>query len=154
MYATKKGGVERAGEIELVQNMWDQEKHHLKTFNQLLENFQVRPTMLSPVWVAAGWFMGASTTAMGKESAMACTEAVETVIGEHYDDQIIQLKKFEHLHPDLVKLRETCEQFRDDELEHLDTAVDHGAQQAPAHALLSAAIGSACKFGVWAAEKV
>lgn len=86
MYATKKGGAERANEIELVQHMWDQEKHHLKTFNQLLEDYKVRPTMLSPVWIAAGWFMGASTTAMGKESAMACTEAVETVIGEHYDE--------------------------------------------------------------------
>ncbi|TIC08478.1 ubiquinone biosynthesis protein COQ7 [Wallemia mellicola] len=154
MYATKKAGPGRSDEIELVQHMWDQEKHHLSTFNKLIDDFRVRPTVLSPVWIAAGWFMGASTTALGKQSAMACTEAVETVIGEHYDDQITQLKKFEHLHPDLVKLTETCEQFRDDELEHLDTAVDHGAQQAPAHALLSAVIGSACKFGVWAAEKV
>lgn len=83
-----------------------------------------------------------------------CLPVDDITTHNHSHSQIIQLKKFEHLHPDLVKLRETCEQFRDDELEHLDTAVDHGAQQAPAHALLSAAIGSACKFGVWAAEKV
>jgi ubiquinone biosynthesis monooxygenase Coq7 len=25
---------------------------------------------------------------MGKEAAMACTEAVETVIGEHYDEYV------------------------------------------------------------------
>ena len=28
---------------------------------------------------------GAGTALLGKEAAMACTVAVETVIGEHYD---------------------------------------------------------------------
>ena len=155
MYSTVKFGNKlKQDEIDLVQHMWDQEKHHLNVFNKLVKDFNVKPTSLSPLWVTAAWVMGASTTYLGKESAMACTEAVETVIGEHYDDQIRELKKFEHLHPDLMKLRQICEEFRDDELEHLDTAVDHGAQQAPAHALLSSVIGCACKFGVWAAERV
>jgi hypothetical protein len=26
---------------------------------------------------------------MGKEAAMVCTEAVETVIGEHYDERVL-----------------------------------------------------------------
>lgn len=31
---------------------------------------------------------GAGTALLGKEAAMACTVAVETVISEHYNDQI------------------------------------------------------------------
>jgi ubiquinone biosynthesis monooxygenase Coq7 len=30
--------------------------------------------------------LGTGTALMGREAAMACTEAVETVIGEHYDE--------------------------------------------------------------------
>lgn len=47
---------------------------------------EVRPTLLSEFAKAAGFALGAATALMGKEAAMACTEAVETVIGEHYDE--------------------------------------------------------------------
>jgi len=30
--------------------------------------------------------LGAGTAIMGKRATMACTEAVETVIGEHYNE--------------------------------------------------------------------
>ena len=46
---------------------------------------------LRPVAKAAGFALGATTALMGKEAAMACTEAVETVIGEHYDEYVFPL---------------------------------------------------------------
>ena len=42
--------------------------------------------MLWDVADMVGFGLGAVTALMGKEAAMACTEAVETVIGEHYDE--------------------------------------------------------------------
>merc|ERR1719487_2270829 len=51
---------------------------------------------------------------------MACTEAVETVIGEHYNEQ----------------------------LEQLNTAVANESQQAPAYALLSAVIAGGCRWAI------
>lgn len=66
--------------------MWDQEKRHLKVMNILQHQHRVRPTILSEVAKVAGFGLGAITALMGKEAAMACTEAVETVIGEHYDE--------------------------------------------------------------------
>lgn len=54
----------------------------------------------------------------------------------------------------LQTLRNLLEEFRDDELEHLDTAVEHDAQQAPAHALLSAIIGWGCKGAIEVAKRV
>lgn len=54
----------------------------------------------------------------------------------------------------LQSLRSLLEEFRDDELEHLDTAVEHDAQQAPAHALLSAVIGWGCKGAIEVAKRI
>lgn len=54
--------------------------------NKLQVQHRVRPTLLSEVAKIAGFGLGAVTALMGKEAAMACTEAVETVIGEHYDE--------------------------------------------------------------------
>lgn len=59
----------------------------------------------------------------------------------------------EKVHPSLELLRNIVQEFRDDELEHLDTAVEHDAQQAPAHALLSAIIGFGCKGAIEIAKR-
>ena len=54
--------------------------------DKLQTEYQVRPTMLLEATKVAGLGLGAITALMGKEAAMACTEAVETAIGEHYDE--------------------------------------------------------------------
>jgi 3-demethoxyubiquinol 3-hydroxylase len=66
--------------------MWDQEKKHLVVMDRLQAQHHVRPTVLADVAKVAGFSLGAVTAFMGREAAMACTEAVETVIGEHYDE--------------------------------------------------------------------
>lgn len=71
---------------DLTLDMWENEKKHLKVAEMLLAQHRVRPSALNPVWGALGSLLGATTALMGKEAAMACTEAVETVIGEHYDE--------------------------------------------------------------------
>jgi ubiquinone biosynthesis monooxygenase Coq7 len=68
--------------------MWTQEKKHLAVMNKLQVQHQVRPTALWQVAKVAGFGLGVVTALMGKEAAMACTEAVETVIGEHYDEYV------------------------------------------------------------------
>jgi ubiquinone biosynthesis monooxygenase Coq7 len=66
--------------------MWDQEKQHLVVMDRLQKQHAVRPTILSEVAKVAGFGLGVVTSLMGPQAAMACTEAVETVIGEHYDE--------------------------------------------------------------------
>jgi 3-demethoxyubiquinol 3-hydroxylase len=68
--------------------MWEQEKKHLTVMNKLQVQHRVRPTALWEVAKVAGYALGATTALMGREAAMACTEAVETVIGEHYDEYV------------------------------------------------------------------
>lgn len=65
--------------------MLDQERIHYETFNRLVGEYQVRPTLFRPLWNVAGVALGVSTALLGRQAAMMCTEAVETVIGEHYN---------------------------------------------------------------------
>jgi len=60
----------------------------------------------------------------------------------------------EGVHPSLPLLKQILEEFRDDELEHLDTAVEEGAQRAPGHALLGAVIGWGCKAAIGVCKRI
>lgn len=71
---------------ELIHDMWENEKKHLLATRNMLDAYRVRPSALTPVWAMAGRVLGGATALLGPKSAMACTEAVETVIGEHYDE--------------------------------------------------------------------
>ena len=66
--------------------MLHQEQQHLSQFNRMIAVEQVRPTVMRPVWHVAGVALGMGTALLGREGAMMCTEAVETVIGEHYNE--------------------------------------------------------------------
>lgn len=138
----------------LIQEMWDQEKKHLQVMDRLQIQHDVRPTLLTDVAKVAGFGLGAVTALMGKEAAMACTEAVETVIGEHYEDQLKELDEMSTQHPSIPLLKDVIREFRDDELEHLDIAVENHAQQAPAHALLSAVVGAGCMVAIELCKRV
>jgi demethoxyubiquinone hydroxylase (CLK1/Coq7/Cat5 family) len=61
--------------------MWNQEKKHLLVMNKLQAQHRIRPTILIDVAKTAGFSLGVVTALLG-------TEAVETVIGEHYDEYI------------------------------------------------------------------
>ena len=108
----------------------------------------MRPTALSPFWHVAGYAVGAATALMGERAAMACTVAVEEVIDEHYADQAARLGD------DESELRSMIEEFRGEELEHRDTALEHEAEQAPAYALLSGAIKAGSRLAIWLSTRV
>jgi ubiquinone biosynthesis monooxygenase Coq7 len=68
-----------------------------------------------------------------------------------------QLKEIESLpkdHPSVPLLRDVIKEFRDDELEHLDMAVENFSQRAPAHAFLSSVIGAGCKVAIELCKRV
>ena len=124
------------------------EAEHLARFDRLLTERRVRPTALAPVWRLAGFAVGAGTALLGEKAAHACTEAVETVIEEHYAGQIAELSSRD---PDLAA---ELAKFRDEELAHRDRAVDEGAREAPGYPVLSAAIRAGCRLAIKTAEKL
>ena len=93
---------------------------------------------------------------------MACTEAVETEIGEHYNNQVRELLVWEKeakdngevLSEDLQKLLEDIRRIRDEELEHLDHAVEQDAKEANPYDLLTGVIRAGCRGAIWVSERV
>lgn len=76
---------------------------------------------------------------------MACTVAVESVIVNHYNDQLRQLMEDPEVNKELL---ETIKKFRDDEQEHHDHGIGHGAEQAPFYKALTEAIKFGCKTAI------
>ena len=124
------------------------EAEHLARFDRLLTERRVRPTAMAPVWRLAGFALGAGTALLGEKAAHACTEAVETVIEEHYAGQIAELADRD---PDLAA---ELSKFRDEELAHRDLAIEEGAREAPGYGLLVAVIRTGCRAAIKISEKV
>jgi ubiquinone biosynthesis monooxygenase Coq7 len=125
------------------------EQHHLDAFDGDIRAGRARPTVLAPIWNAAGFALGAVTALMGERAAHACTEAVETVIEEHYNQQIDQLHAMGE-----TELVERVTRFRDEEVAHKNLAVDEGARSAPGYPLLSAAIKAGCHTAIAVSKRV
>jgi ubiquinone biosynthesis monooxygenase Coq7 len=131
-----------------LQEMEAQEAEHLAVFDRLLTERRVRPTLMAPLWRVAGFALGAGTALIGEKAVHACTEAVESVIEQHYAGQIAELADDEPaLAADLAK-------FRKDEVAHLDEAVAEGAREAPAYPLLAAMIRAGCRAAIRISEKL
>ena len=131
-----------------IQHMADQEQEHINKFNELILEHRVRPTALLPIWNIAGFALGASTALLGEKAAMACTVAVEKVIGEHYEEQLGLLED------DHKELKKTISKFRDDEMEHHDIGIDHDAEKAPGYKIMSKAIELGCKTAIAISKKI
>jgi 3-demethoxyubiquinol 3-hydroxylase len=146
----------------LMKHMHDQEAGHFTTFNKLLAKHRIRPTAMYPVWQAAASVLGWSTGVMGREAAMACTEAVETEIGNHYNGQVRELFRWmqeiknrgEAVDPELEELINNLKRIRDEELEHLDHAVDNDAKQAQPYEPLTNIIRYGCRGAIWISERI
>lgn len=97
---------------------------------------------------------------MGREAAMACTEAVETEIGGHYNAQVRELLEMiegmgeGEVCGELRALVERIRVIRDEELEHLDHAVENDAKEAVPHEMLTGVIRAGCRGAIWVSERV
>jgi ubiquinone biosynthesis monooxygenase Coq7 len=132
---------------ETLRVMEEQERHHLRTFNALLGQRRVRPTLLQPLWHLSGFALGAGMALLGERAAMACTVAVEEVIDRHYADQAARLGD------DEADLRDTVEEFRAEEIEHRDLGLSHGAEQTPGYQALTAVIKTGSRLAIWLSER-
>lgn len=124
------------------------EARHLARFDELLTGRGVRPTLLAPLWRAAGFALGAGTALLGEKAAHACTDAVESVIEAHYAGQVEEIGAQE------PGLAEELAAFREDELDHQRQALEGGAREAPGARLLSAVIRAGCRAAIKISERI
>lgn len=96
------------------------ESEHLRMFQSILQPGKY--TKLLPIWKIAGWSLGFLPTLLGGSKGLYVTvEAVETFVEEHFQEQILLLKK-KNACPHLVELLERC---CEDEVHHKEDAANH-----------------------------
>lgn len=128
----------------LISHMQEQEQRHLAFFEEEMKSRKVRPTVLLPLWHYGSYALGFVTALMGKKTAMLCTQAVEEVIDEHYAEQSLSLRE----NKDEAELLERIEEYRAEELEHKELAIDHGSMEAPLYSFVRKAIGGVCRVAI------
>jgi ubiquinone biosynthesis monooxygenase Coq7 len=131
-----------------IARMAAQEKRHLERFDRLMADRRVRPTALQPFWSVAGFALGAATALISERAAMACTDAVETEIDRHYSEQLTELGDED---PELAA---DIAEFQAEELEHRETAREHGAQDAIGYPLLHATIRGFCRVAIELSKRI
>jgi ubiquinone biosynthesis monooxygenase Coq7 len=131
-----------------IARMAEQEQRHLQRFDALMAERRVRPTVLQPLWKVSGFALGAATALMSERAAMACTDAVETEIDRHYQQQLDELGDSD---PELAA---DIADFRAEELEHRDTAREHGAADTIGYPLLTAAIRAGCRLAIGLSKRI
>jgi ubiquinone biosynthesis monooxygenase Coq7 len=131
-----------------IAGMAAQEQQHLSHFDDLLAARGVRPTLLQPLWSAAGHALGAATALISPAAAMACTAAIEDEIDAHYTEQLAALGE------DDPPLAVTIERFRADEREHRDTAIAAGAETSLGYPLLYSAIRAGCRMAIELSKRI
>ena len=133
-----------AGEIR---HMAHQEQRHLDGMNAVMARRGVRPTLFGPFWHVAGFALGAGTALLGPKAAMACTEAVETVIDEHYGEQTAALG--DGADPELKAM---IDDYRADEVEHREAAAAHTG--GGAFPVLESLIKAGCRTAIAVAKRI
>lgn len=144
IYHGQELALRNTAEVERIREMKQHELVHFAYFDKALRERRVRPTVFMPIWHVAAVSLGYISASLGKEAAMACTEAVEEVICAHYDEQA---KELERCGGD-EELKSTIEKFREEEREHMEIAVDHGASFAPGYKAFSHLVKTACRIGI------
>jgi ubiquinone biosynthesis monooxygenase Coq7 len=132
----------RPAEARAIARMAAQEELHARRFDAMILARGGRPTALQPLWNVAGFALGAATALIGPKAAMACTAAIETEIDRHYGEQLDEIGDGD------PELSTTIAEFRAEEVEHRDTAIAAGAEQAPGYPLLSGAIRLGCRIAI------
>lgn len=114
-------------EKKIIERMYIQEKNHLSLFNELALKYNVRPTLLTPIWKKLGFSLGAFSAFCGKNAIMACTAIIEEVIEKHYNEQLHKLRSIGENYA--LELQDLIAKCQKDEIQHKETALKHQAEE-------------------------
>ena len=133
---------------KIIEDMKEHEKEHCDYFENEIKKRNIKPTKLLPLWDLLGVGLGFGSTILGKKAAMLCTASVEEVIQEHYSNQI------KHLQSDEKKLKDKIIKFREDEIDHKDTAYVEGATKQGPYSILDNIIKTGSRIAIGISEKI
>ena len=131
-----------------IEEMKKQEKEHLDYFEKEIQKRKIKPTYLLPLWDVMGVALGFGTVLLGKKATMLCTASVEEVIENHYENQL------KNLGNDEMVLKAKIEKFKNDEVEHKNTAYESGATNKGFYSIMDKVIKTGSKLAINISEKI
>ena len=135
-------------DVEEISRMAKEEEEHLNYFNEKMRYHNVRPTALGPFWEIGASAIGLTTAVMGPKAAYTCTEAVEEVIVEHYQNQSDMLAGID------PELQDKIKKFQQDEEGHKQTAINRGSKEVFAYKALRQVLRKTTQAAVYFAERI
>ena len=135
---------------ELINSMLEHELVHLNYFDNELRARRIPATLFMPLWNFGGFAIGAISACLGLRTAMLVTEAVEEVIEKHYSDQLNYLKDT----PYDSELFEKIKEFRQDELNHHEIALENDSDKAFLSRPLAKLVNKICRTAIFMSKKI
>ena len=129
-----------------IESMLANERSHLQYFTEKMRANYVRPTVLSPIWDFVSYSLGYITGRCGAYAMTQCTNAVETVISEHYKEQERELDCLGDEHREM---RDKINQFRLEEESH----IKHDPE-GHKYGILSRTLMVGCKVAIFLSKRL
>jgi ubiquinone biosynthesis monooxygenase Coq7 len=111
---------------ELLLRSGREETDHLAWCEQRLQELDSRPSLLTPLWYAGSFALGAAAAALGDRVSLGFVAETERQVEGHLESHL------DRLPPDDLRSRAILEQMKHDEVEHGQAALAAGGAELPA----------------------
>ncbi|RFB93615.1 demethoxyubiquinone hydroxylase family protein [Rhizobium leguminosarum bv. trifolii] len=129
--------------VPALEEMRKDEIEHCRLFREAMPSRSAKPCRVMAFWSLGGFVLGLLTALGGRNMIWICTEAVESTVHRHLEDQLAFLAKRDpELHTLIASIQEQ-------ELAHLRKAEDSQKRRGPSHALLLPIIGALTDLMIW-----
>lgn len=129
--------------VSSLEDMRDDEIDHCRTFREAMYTRSAKPCRVMSLWSLGGYVLGFLTALGGKNMVWICTEAVESTVHHHLEDQLTFLTSRD---PELYAI---IASIQEQELAHLHEAEAKQIKQGLRHALLVPIIGRVTDLMIW-----
>ena len=129
--------------VSKLEEMRDDEIDHCRLFRDAMPARGARPCRIMALWSLGGFILGFLTALCGRNTVWICTEAVESTVHQHLEDQLTFLRKRDpELHALILSIQEQ-------ELAHLIEAENSQKSRGAMRKVLLPIIGALTDLMIW-----
>lgn len=129
--------------VSSLEDMRNDEIDHCRIFREAMPSRNAKPCRIMSLWSLGGYVLGFLTALGGRNMVWICTEAVESTVHRHLEDQLT------YLAPRDSDLHALITSIQEQELAHLDEAEKRQKRRGLSHALLLPVIGRLTDLMIW-----
>lgn len=129
--------------VPSLEDMRDDEIDHCRLFREAMPSRSAKPCRVMSLWSLGGYILGFLTALGGRNAVWICTEAVESTVHRHLEDQLtFPASRDQDLHALIASIQEQ-------ELAHLHEAENNQKRRGLLHAVLLPVIGRIADLMIW-----